>query len=151
MHTGKAEGHSVLELHVYYSNPCGLISYGNIFDLLSVPTSPMCTYFTLNAFEGKADGLSITHHITLQTRSVHANGMYNHLITLLNTSMVLIRIIPQQCVKVAPLKKPLGRAIQIENFIHPGKNFAILRKDMGRLAHWNSRNTMFLTPFFALF
>lgn len=47
IYTGKAESHSALELHVYYSTPCDLISYVDIFNCLSVPTFPTGTKITL--------------------------------------------------------------------------------------------------------
>jgi hypothetical protein len=79
MHTHKAKAHGALELQVYLMSPHS-ISHRDIFDPSSVPISPMGNYITLNALEREVENLCFTHNPTLQTRSMHANGLNYHFI-----------------------------------------------------------------------
>ena len=78
LHTGEVEGHHTLELHVYHRDPSGWISHGNVFSAWCRQKTPMGIYITINALEGKVNDLSVTHHVTLQTRRKHLNGLDKH-------------------------------------------------------------------------
>ena len=53
VHTGEAEGHRALELHVYGSNPSSWISHGDVFNPWCAPNSPIGTYITSMHLKGR--------------------------------------------------------------------------------------------------
>ena len=111
----------------------------HIIHPISAPIAALGSIVTLNALEGKINNLHVSNLEMIMTWGHPSNRLNNSSVMRLDTSIILVEIVPKLDHEITLLVEPPRRSNQETNLVPPGKTLAILRKLLGRSTDWKSR------------